>query len=216
MISSRKDCRQHAGILISDAVNRSYNKNMDDIHSEANISDNQVQESKGMNQNFCNILAHVVAGYFVVGIVSSCLVVTICIWIDSDAKYLLKSKNINIWTFSIFTAVSSFTNCGFTPLNDNMAIFRKNSSLLLLVIPQILAGNILFTSFLRLSIWALGKIRKREEYAYILQNPEETGYRHLQRQKTSVNLVLTAAGVIFLQVMFLCYFGWKSKNPWRN
>ncbi|GJN01818.1 hypothetical protein PR202_ga19118 [Eleusine coracana subsp. coracana] len=96
-------------IEFSDAVNRSYINNMDDIHSEENISHNQVHESKGMKQKFCNILAQVVAGYFVLGIVSSCLVVIICIWIDSDTKYLLKSKNINIWMFSIFTAVSSFT-----------------------------------------------------------------------------------------------------------
>uniref|UniRef100_A0A0A9DHA4 Uncharacterized protein n=1 Tax=Arundo donax TaxID=35708 RepID=A0A0A9DHA4_ARUDO len=190
---------------------RSYRSNMEDIHSEATISHNQVQESKGMNQNFCSILAHVVAGYFVAGIVCSSLVIIIYIWIDSDAKYLLKSKDIKIWTFSIFTAVSSFTNCGFTPVNDNMAIFRKNFSILLLVIPQILAGNTLFTPLLRLSIWALEKIRRREEYAYILQHPEETGYRHLQRQKNAVNLVLTAVGIILLQVMFLCYFGWDSK-----
>ncbi|XP_062183910.1 cation transporter HKT1;1-like [Phragmites australis] len=198
-------------IDFSDAVNRSYQNNIGDIHSEATVSHNQVSESKGVNQYFCSILAYVVAGYFVAGIVCSSLVVIIYIWTDSDAKYLLKSKNIKIWTFSIFTAVSSFANCGFTPINDNMAIFRKNSGLLLLVIPQILAGNTLFAPLLRLSIWALGKISKREEYAYILQHPEETGYRHLQRQKNAVNLVLTAVGIILLQVMFLCYFGWDSK-----
>jgi Trk-type K+ transport system membrane component len=198
-------------IEFSDALKRCYSKNSDEIHSGANISHNQVQESKGMSKNFSNILAHVVAGYFVVGIISSSLIVIICIWVDSNTKDLLKSKNINIWTFSIFTAVSSFVNCGFTPLNDNMASFRKNPSLLLLIIPQILAGNTLFTPFLRLSIWALGKIRKREEYAYILEHPEETGYRRLQHQKTSINLVLTSVAVILLQVIFLCYFGWNSK-----
>ncbi|KAL6652065.1 hypothetical protein ACP70R_010990 [Stipagrostis hirtigluma subsp. patula] len=158
-------------IEFSGAVNRSYQKNMEDIHSESAISHNQVRESKGMNQNLCNILARVVAGYF--------------------------SKNIKIWTFSIFTAVSSFANCGFTPVNDNMAMFRKNSSLLLLVIPQILAGNTLFTPLLRLSIWALGKISRREEYDYILQHPGEAGYRQLQQQKNAVKLVLTTVGIIF-------------------
>jgi hypothetical protein len=88
-----------------------------------------------MNQKYCKILAHVVAGYFVVGVICSCLVVTIHIWTDSEAKYLLKSKNIKIWTLAIFTAVSSFVNCGFTPVNDNMSIFRKNPGFLLPVYP---------------------------------------------------------------------------------
>ncbi|RCV35306.1 hypothetical protein SETIT_7G230400v2 [Setaria italica] len=194
-----------------DSVNRSCWNNMEDINPEATTSHKQVQESKSMNQNYCNILAHVVAGYFVVCIICSCLVITIYIWTDSEAKYLLKSKNIKIWTFSIFTAVSSFVNCGFTPVNDNMAIFRKNRGILLLVIPQIPAGNTLFTPLLRLSIWALGRISRREEYTYILQYPVETGYMHMQQKKNVINLVLAAVGIILLQVMFLCYFGWDSK-----
>lgn len=194
-----------------DSVNRSCRNNTEDVNQEATSSHKQVQESKSMNQNYCNILAHVVAGYFVAGIICSSLVITIYIWTDSDSKYKLKSKNIKIWTFSIFTAVSSFVNCGFTPLNDNMAIFRKNSGLLLLVVPQILAGNTLFPPLLRLSIWALGKISRREEYTYIHQHPVETGCSHIQQQKNASNLVLTALGTILLQVMFLCYFGWDSK-----
>ncbi|PUZ48814.1 hypothetical protein GQ55_7G275900 [Panicum hallii var. hallii] len=168
-----------------DSVNRSWS-NMEDINPEVTTSHKQAQESKSMNQKYCKILAHVVAGYFVVGVICSCLGVTIHIWTDSEAKYLLKSKNIKIWMFAIFTAVSSFVNCGFTPVNDNMSIFRKNPGFLLLVIPQILAGNTLFTPLLRLSIWALGR-------------------------KNAINLVLTAVGITLLQMMLLCYFGWDSK-----
>ncbi|KAL6652061.1 hypothetical protein ACP70R_010986 [Stipagrostis hirtigluma subsp. patula] len=62
---------------------------------------------------------------------------------------------------------------------------------------QILAGNTLFTPLLRLSIWALGKISRREEYDYILQHPGEAGYRQLQQQKNAVKLVLTTVGIIF-------------------
>ncbi|CAN6236184.1 unnamed protein product [Urochloa humidicola] len=195
-------------IELIDSVNRSC---MEDFNPEATTSHKQVQESKSMNQNYCNILVHVVAGYFVVGIIFSSLVITIYISTDSEAKYLLESKSIKICTFSIFTAVSSFVNCGFTPVNDNMAIFRKNPGFLLLVIPQILAGNTLFAPLLRLSIWALGRISRREEYTYILQHPVETGYMYMQQHKNAINLVLTALGIILLQVMFLCYFGWDSK-----
>jgi hypothetical protein len=44
---------------------------------------------------------------------------------SSEVIRTIKEKVIKIWTFSIFTAVLSFVNCGFTPVNDNMAIFRK-------------------------------------------------------------------------------------------
>ncbi|WVZ87042.1 LOW QUALITY PROTEIN: hypothetical protein U9M48_033741 [Paspalum notatum var. saurae] len=194
-----------------DFVDRSCRNNMEDINPEAPTPHNQVPESKSMNQNCCNILAHVMAGYFVTGIVCSSLVIIIFIWTSSDVKHLLKSKNIKTWTFSIFTAVSSFVNCGFTPINDNMAIFRKNSGLLLLVIPQILAGNTLFTPLLRLSIWTFGKISRKKESAHIFHCLEETGYMHMEQYKNVVNQVLTTMGIILLQVMFLCYFGWDSK-----
>uniref|UniRef100_A0A0E0KUX9 Uncharacterized protein n=1 Tax=Oryza punctata TaxID=4537 RepID=A0A0E0KUX9_ORYPU len=152
-----------------------------------------------MKQKCRNILAHIVTGYFIAAVVCSSLVIIIFVEIDSDTRQLLKSKDIKIWTFSIFTVVSSFANCGFTPVNDNMAIFRKNSSLLLPVTPQVLAGNTMLSPLLSLSIWILSKVSRREEYVYILQHPEDTGYRYLQSQKNSVNMVLTVGGLVLLQ-----------------
>ncbi|VAH51238.1 unnamed protein product [Triticum turgidum subsp. durum] len=77
---------------------------------------------------------------------------------------------------------------------------------------QILVGNTLFAPLLRLSIWTLGKLSSREEYAYILQHPKEIGYRHLQPHKNSVQLVLTGVMLILLQAMLICYFEWDSKS----
>uniref|UniRef100_A0A0D9W964 HKT11 transporter n=1 Tax=Leersia perrieri TaxID=77586 RepID=A0A0D9W964_9ORYZ len=131
---------------------------------------------------------------------------------DHNARGVLKSKEINMYTFCIFEEVSSFVNCGFTPLNSNMQPFRKNWVLLLLVIPQILAGNTLFSPLLRLSVWILGKISTKEEYAYILQHPEKTGYKHLHVQRKSVYMVLSVTGLALLQVMFICSFEWNSKT----
>uniref|UniRef100_A0A0A9DU11 Uncharacterized protein n=1 Tax=Arundo donax TaxID=35708 RepID=A0A0A9DU11_ARUDO len=92
-----------------------------------------------------------------------------------------------------------------------MQAFRKNSILLLLVIPQILAGNTLFSPLLRLSVWALGKVIGKQEYAHILRHPEENGYEHLHSQRNSVCIVLTVTGLILLQVIFFCTFEWGSK-----
>uniref|UniRef100_A0A0E0DI19 Uncharacterized protein n=1 Tax=Oryza meridionalis TaxID=40149 RepID=A0A0E0DI19_9ORYZ len=156
-----------------DAVNDSNQNSSQGFQSEATISLNWVQGSRTMKQKCRNILAHIVTGYFIAAVVCSSL-----------------SKDIKIWTFSIFTAVSSFANCGFTP---------------------VLAGNTILSPLLRLSIWILRKVSRREEYAYILKHPEDTGYRYLQLQKNSVNMVLTVGGLVLLQVMFLSYFEWNSK-----
>uniref|UniRef100_J3M177 Uncharacterized protein n=1 Tax=Oryza brachyantha TaxID=4533 RepID=J3M177_ORYBR len=193
-----------------DAVNNSTQNNSEDCQSEATTSPNWVQESKTMKQKCRNILAHIVTGYFIAAVFCSFLVTIIFVQIDSYTRLPLKSKDIKIWTFSIFPAVSSFANCGFTPVNDNMAIFRKNTSLLLLVIPQVLAGNTMLSPLLRLSIWALGKVSRRQEYAYMLQHPKDTGYRYLQPQKNSVDTVFTVGGLILLQVMFLSFFEWNT------
>ncbi|KAM0844638.1 hypothetical protein ACQ4PT_056919 [Festuca glaucescens] len=191
----------------SDVFNNSQN-NIEGIQSEATMTHSQVEE---MNQNSRNILAHVVTGYFVAAILCGFVVIVIYLWIDSDARHLLKSKDIKMLTFSVFTAISSFANCGFTPVNHNMAIFRNKPTFLLLVTPQILVGNTVFAPLLRLSIWALGKVSKREEYAYILRHPKETGYRHLRTHKNSVYLVLTGVLLILLQALCLCYFESDSK-----
>lgn len=190
----------------SDVFSNGSENNIEGIQSEATMTYNQVLEQKVVNQNSRNILAHVVAGYFIAAIVCGSAVIAIYLWIDSDTRHLLKNKDIKMWTFSSFTAISSFANCGFTPVNDNMAIFRNKPTFLLLIIPQILVGNTLFAPLLRISIWTLGKISKREEYAYILQHPKEIGYRHLRTQKNSVYLVLTGVLLILLQAIFLCYF----------
>lgn len=57
--------------------------------------------------------------------------------------------------------MSSFVNCGFTTLNDNMAIFIKNFGLLHLVIPHILADNTLFPAEERNKHMGLGGDQKK-------------------------------------------------------
>ncbi|CAO2036423.1 unnamed protein product [Urochloa humidicola] len=189
--------------------------NIDEIdmergQSEAVISHNQVQLTKSTRHISRAILAHIVTGYFLASVVCSSVVIIIYFWLNSDARQILQSKGIKICTFAVFTAVSSFANCGFTPLNSSMQAFTKNSVLLLLVIPQILAGNTLFSPLLRLSVWALGKVSGKQEYAHILKHPEETGYKYLHTQRNSVYIFLTVTGLILLQVICIFCFEWDS------
>ncbi|KAJ6770233.1 POTASSIUM TRANSPORT PROTEIN-RELATED [Salix purpurea] len=88
----------------------------------------------------------VVLGYFIAVQVLGVSLVSTYLALVSSARNVLKNKGLNSLTFSIFTTVSTFANCGFLPTNGNMVVFKSNSGLLLILIPQILLGNTLFPS----------------------------------------------------------------------
>jgi Trk-type K+ transport system membrane component len=128
-----------------------------------------------------------------------------------DAQEILKRKNIGYVLFSVFTTISSIGNCGFTPTNENMVIFQKNTILLLLIIPQIVSGNTLFAPFLRFMIWTLKKITRKKEYHFILQHPEAVGYKHLMNGRECVYLMVTVIMFIITQTILFCSLEWNSE-----
>lgn len=102
-----------------------------------------------------------------------------------------------------------------------MVIFRKNSGLLWLLIPQVFMGNTLFPCFLFLVIWGLDKITKREEFGYILKNHKTMGYSHLLSLRLCVLLGLTVLGFVVIQFLVFCTFEWNSvylegMNPYEK
>lgn len=139
-------------------------------------------------------------------------VVSVLIYINaiSSAKKILKQKGLQTLTFSIFTVVSTFTNCGFVPTNENMLPFRKNSGLLLTLIPQILLGNTLYPPVLRFSIWAIGKFTKKSESRYLLKNSRVLGYNHLLSYLHSSLLAITVFGFIMVQFILFSSMEWSS------
>ncbi|CAN8242568.1 unnamed protein product [Cochlearia groenlandica] len=130
----------------------------------------------------------------------------------TSVRDVLSSKNISPLTFSIFTTVSTFSNCGFVPTNENMIIFSKNSGLLLLLIPQVFMGNTLFPCFLVLTIWVLSKTTKREEFGYILKNHKNMGYTHLLSVRLCVLVGVTVLGFVMIELLLFCTFEWNSKS----
>ncbi|PWA91132.1 cation transporter HKT6 [Artemisia annua] len=128
----------------------------------------------------------------------------------SSAKNVLKQKGIETFTFSLFTIVSTFASCGFVPTNENMMVFRKNSGLLLLLIPQILLGNTLYPSALRFSIWAIGKFTKKAETSYLLNNTKEIRFHHFLSHKHSSFLVVTVFVFIIIQFILFSSLEWSS------
>lgn len=168
-------------------------------------------DSTTIKYNSIRYLAYVVLGYLlVVHIVGSSLISLYIVLVPS-ARQVLKNKGIEIQTFAVFTTVSTFSNCGFVPTNENMIVFKNNSGLLLLLIPQILLGNTLYPATLRFVIWVLEKITRRVEFRYMLKNYKELGYSHMLSGVHSVLLLVTVLGFILVQVILFCGMEWKSE-----
>ncbi|XP_010263413.1 PREDICTED: probable cation transporter HKT7 [Nelumbo nucifera] len=177
--------------------------------------------SKDVEYNSIKYLNYSVLGYFlVIHVVGSALILLYLIFVPS-AGDVLKNKNLQIQTFSVFTTVSTFANCGFLPTNENLIVFRKDAGLLLLLIPQVLLGNTLFPPCLRFMIWVLWRLSRREEFNYILNNTREMGYIHLFPNLHSFLLVVTVFGFILIQFILFCSMEWNSEslagmNPYQK
>nr|XP_033513940.1 sodium transporter HKT1-like [Nicotiana tomentosiformis] len=107
---------------------------------------NSMEDSETINVKLKSLrfLSYVVFGYTLGVVILGSSLVSIYISFIPSAKQVLKEKELNLHTFSLFTTVSTFANCGFVPTNENMMVFKKNSSLLLILIPQVLFGNTLY------------------------------------------------------------------------
>ncbi|KAM0841255.1 hypothetical protein ACQ4PT_059106 [Festuca glaucescens] len=149
--------------------------------------------------------------YLLIANLGSSLLIYLYLKLVPDAQEVLKRKGIGFFLFSVFTAISSLANCGFTPVNENMIIFQKNSVLLLLIIPQILVGNTLFAPCFRFMVWSLQKITGKEEWQFILQHPKAIGYKHLMSTRKCVYLILTVVSFIILQTILFCFSEWSSE-----
>jgi len=167
------------------------------------------QEMK-LHYNSIKTLGYVVLGYFLVIHVVGSGLISAYMDLTPNAKTVLKNKGLVLHTFSIFTTVSTFTNCGFLPTNENMLVFRKNLGLQLILIPQILLGNTLYAPCLRLVIHVLERLTRKTEYKYILNNYQELGYDHLMSKKRSWYLFGTVLVLLISQFVAFVAMEWNS------
>ncbi|WOG90638.1 hypothetical protein DCAR_0309882 [Daucus carota subsp. sativus] len=166
--------------------------------------------SRYLKYKSIKFLGFVVLGYLLALHVLGVTLVTIYFSVYSSAKDVLRSKGLKESTFVLFTTVSTFASCGFVPTNENMVVFAKNSGLLWILIPQALLGNTLFPSFLRFSVWLLGKYVKKDEAKYLLRKNREIGYLHLLPGLHSWLLVLTVLGFVLIQWVLLNVMEWHN------
>ncbi|MQM03607.1 hypothetical protein Taro_036397 [Colocasia esculenta] len=155
-------------------------------------------------------LGFVVLGYFLAAnLVGSSLVLAYLNAVPT-ARDVVRSKNIPLPTFAVFSVVSSFGNCGFIPTNENMIVFREHSGLLLLIAAVILAGNTLYPPLLRAAIWAVGRWTGRAEYEHMVRNRAEMEYDHLLPARHCHCLAATVAGFVLVQAVAFCCMEWRS------
>ncbi|XWS73289.1 hypothetical protein CRYUN_Cryun02cG0115400 [Craigia yunnanensis] len=184
----------------------------DSERKESGEYDHHIQYDNFYRQyNSIKFLGFVVVGYLLVVNGFGIALVSLYLFLVSSAREVLKRKGLKLFTFSAFTTVSTFASCGFVPTNENMMVFSKNSGLLLILIPQVLLGNTLFPSYLRFSIWVVGKFVKKVESKYLLKNTKEIGYLHLLPRRHSSFLVVTVLGFILVQLLMFCLMEWNSE-----
>ncbi|KAF2320720.1 hypothetical protein GH714_030329 [Hevea brasiliensis] len=177
-----------------------------DLESNRNSSD-----SDSLKYASIKILSYVVLGYLLVIHISGSSLVALYTYLAPSAREVLTKKALQVQTFTLFTVASTFANCGFVPTNENMIVFKKNSGLLLLLIPQILLGNTLYAPTVRFLIWVLQKITKRVEYGYMLKNSREMGYTHLMSSVHCWSLFATFMVFILVQLVVFCSMEWNSQ-----
>ncbi|XP_057447331.1 sodium transporter HKT1-like [Lotus japonicus] len=183
-------------------------------HSE-NHKPNQVEsfnDRERLKYNSLKCLSHVVLSYLIVVHFVGVGLVSLYILLIPSVRQVLEKKGIKLQTFSFFTIVSTFANCGFVPTNENMVVFKKNSGLLILLLPLVFLGNTLYPPCLRLVIKLLKKGTGREEFSYLLKNSKEMGYGHLLSGLHCWLLLVTVFGFNMVQFIMLCSMERNSKS----
>lgn len=155
-------------------------------------------------------LSYVVLGYLIIVQAVGLTLLSVYISLVPSASKVLRDKGLAVQTFSVFTTVSTFTNCGFVPTNENMLAFKHNPGLLWLLLPQVLLGNTLYPPCLRAALWLLKRATGRAEFGHMLRNSAEMGYAPLLPCFQCLCLALTVWGFVLVQFVALCCMEWGS------
>ncbi|XP_006646953.1 probable cation transporter HKT6 isoform X2 [Oryza brachyantha] len=203
--------RDHSSYIdIEPITSTKFNPSTQDMKVTVSFSEPHMENEGHVEPSTIEFFGFVVMGYLLMTNLGGSLLIYLYLNLVPSAQQILKRKGIGMVIFSVFTAISSVGNCGFTPVNENMIIFQKNSVLLLIIIPQILAGNTLFAPCLRLMVWSVEKITGKKDCRYILERSKAIGYKHLMSSREGVYLILTVVSFIIMQTVLFLSLEWNS------
>ncbi|KAJ4816102.1 High-affinity potassium transporter [Rhynchospora pubera] len=154
-------------------------------------------------------LGLVIVAYWVFFHVTGFIACLVYLFTISSSKEVLRGKGINLGLFAFSTTVSSFANGGLIATNENMAIFVKNSGLLLFQIVLVLAGNTLFPVFLRGTIWVIKCFTKNEELDCMIKSPKDIKFDHLLTNLGTFFRSITVLGMIAFVTTLFCAMDWR-------
>ncbi|KAM3369732.1 hypothetical protein ACQJBY_017548 [Aegilops geniculata] len=199
--------------------------NATDIDSWTRNSDETSKspiDAKLLRREAVRSLSLVVLAIVVAAHVLGAAAIAAYVYASPGARRTLRSKALGVWTFVVFTTVSTFSNCGFMPNNENMAAFRRDTGLQLLLVPLALSGNTLFPTLLAVCVRAAAAATRRPELVEMTarNGRELTGYYHLLPARRCAMLAATVAGLVAMQVCMVCGMEWggalRGMGPWEK
>ncbi|KAG7023349.1 Sodium transporter HKT1, partial [Cucurbita argyrosperma subsp. argyrosperma] len=186
--------------------------NHDIPHTVEFENESATVDELSISKSSFKVLGRIIIGYLLATNIGGACMIIIYLIMVPHARHVLEIKGINFITFSIFSTVSTFTNCGFIPTNENMIVFKKNSGLLIILAAEVLLGGCLYPVGLRLVIMAAAKVTGKKGWRYILKNDSAMGYSHLLSGVRCRFLAATAAGFIILQFIIFCSLEWNNSD----
>ncbi|BAF15724.1 cation transporter HKT7 isoform 1 [Oryza sativa Japonica Group] len=176
-----------------------------------------------LRHNAVRALFYIVLAIFAVVHVVGAVAVAAYVLASPGARRTLGDKSLNTWTFAVFTTVSTFSNCGFMPTNENMVVFKRDAPLQLLLVPQVLAGNTLFAPLLAACVWAAAAATRREELVEMAREggrAAAAGYAHLMPARRCWMLAATVAAFVAVLMALVCGMEWggalQGMSPWEK
>ncbi|XP_037474566.1 probable cation transporter HKT7 [Triticum dicoccoides] len=163
----------------------------------------------------------VLAILLAVHVLGSGAIVAYVLHASPAARRTLRDKALNVWTFAVFTTVSTFSSCGYMPTNENMIVFKRDTGLQLLLVPQALVGNTLFPPLLAACVRVAAAATRRVELKETAKKGRElTGYYHLLPARRCAMLAATVVGFLAVQVAMLCGMEWggalRGMSAWEK
>ncbi|GLJ32613.1 hypothetical protein SUGI_0656080 [Cryptomeria japonica] len=160
------------------------------------------------------LLGYLCLGYFLFVQLAGIMLVYIYFCVSRGGERILSDRGVSKSMFAVFTVVSSFTNCGFTPLNDNMMPLRKHSLLLMILMFQILMGNTIFAPCFSAILHTLRQFSgvgvRRKVYDYIVKNGRRLFADHFFSTGQNMWILLSAVGFLTIQVVMLFALHWDT------
>ncbi|KAF8070723.1 cation transport protein-domain-containing protein [Lyophyllum atratum] len=143
------------------------------------LSQEEMEELGGVEYRALNALLWIVGGYHIISQVITFIVIVSYIsmprWRPNFVPPAEMRPQSTVW-FSVFQAVSAYTNTGMSLVDHSMVPFQTAYPMVIIMIFAILAGNTAFPIFLRFTIWSLSKLvpktsRAHETLHFLLDHP---------------------------------------------